>query len=82
MGKGLDYLELFYTELFTVITSKKSVQKANEGSLVLFFLFLVLAFELRAYTSSHSTSPFFVMGFFKIEYCELFLCWIFAGFKL
>jgi hypothetical protein len=34
-----------------------------------FFFFLVLEFELRAYTLSHSTSPFFfffVMGFFKI----------------
>jgi hypothetical protein len=30
----------------------------------LFYHFLVLGFELRAYTLSHSTSPFFVMGFF------------------
>jgi hypothetical protein len=31
---------------------------------VLFFFFEVLGFELRAYTSSHSTSAFIVMGFF------------------
>jgi hypothetical protein len=36
-------------------------------------LFLVaLGFELRAYTLSHSTSPFFVMGVFKIDSPKLF----------
>jgi hypothetical protein len=34
--------------------------------------FLVLGFELRAYTLSHSTSPFFVMDFFEIESFKLF----------
>jgi hypothetical protein len=34
--------------------------------LYFFFLLLVSGFELRVYTMSHSTSPFFVMGFFKI----------------
>jgi hypothetical protein len=29
-----------------------------------FFFFVVLGFELRVYTLSHSTSLFFVMGFF------------------
>jgi hypothetical protein len=39
-----------------------------------FFVFVcvVLGFELRAYTLSHSTSPFFIMGFFKIGSRELF----------
>jgi hypothetical protein len=37
-----------------------------------FFFFAVLEFELRAYTLSHSTSPFFVTGFFEIGSCELF----------
>jgi hypothetical protein len=33
---------------------------------VLFFSFVVLGFELRAYTLSHSLLlPFFVMGFFS-----------------
>jgi hypothetical protein len=48
--------------------------------------FAVLGFELRAYTFSHSTSPFIVclfiflvMGIFKIGSCELF-AW--AGFEL
>jgi hypothetical protein len=38
-----------------------------------FFLsfFSVLAFELRAYTLSHSANPF-VRVFFKIVSCELF----------
>jgi hypothetical protein len=43
-----------------------------------FFFFVVLGFELRAHTLSHSTSPFFVMGFFEIGSCKLFP-W--AGFK-
>jgi hypothetical protein len=38
----------------------------------LLFVFVVLGFELKAYTLSHSTSPFFVMSFFQIGYCELF----------
>jgi hypothetical protein len=38
----------------------------------LFFFFVVLGFELRAYTLSHSTSPTFVMGFFEIGSHELF----------
>jgi hypothetical protein len=29
------------------------------------FVFALLGFEFRAYTLSHSTSPFFVMGFFQ-----------------
>jgi hypothetical protein len=36
------------------------------------YLFAVLRFELRASTLSHSTSPFFVMGFFKIGSHKLF----------
>jgi hypothetical protein len=38
----------------------------------------VLGFEVRAYTLSHSTSPFFVMEFFEIGSHELFAL---AGFK-
>jgi hypothetical protein len=37
-----------------------------------FFFFAVPGFEFRDYTSSHSTSPFFVIGFFKIGSQELF----------
>jgi hypothetical protein len=36
------------------------------------FFFVVLEFELRAYTLSRSTSLVFVMGFFKIGSFELF----------
>jgi hypothetical protein len=36
------------------------------------WLVLVLGFELRACTSSHSASPFFVMGFLEIGSHELF----------
>jgi hypothetical protein len=36
------------------------------------FFFSVLGFELRAYTLSHSTSPFFVMGFFNRGAQKLF----------
>jgi hypothetical protein len=34
--------------------------------------FLVLEFEHRTYTLSHSTSPFFIISFFEIGSCELF----------
>jgi hypothetical protein len=42
------------------------------------FFFVVLGLELRAYTLSHSTSPFFVMGVFRDSFCEPFAQ---AGFK-
>jgi hypothetical protein len=36
-----------------------------------------MGFELRAYTLSHSTSPIFVKGFFKIKFHKLFyLGWL------
>jgi hypothetical protein len=35
--------------------------------------FPLLGFELSTYTLSHSTSPFFVMGFFKTGSHKLFL---------
>jgi hypothetical protein len=42
------------------------------------FFFVVLELELGAFTLSHSTSPFVVMGFFEIGSSELFAQ---AGFK-
>jgi hypothetical protein len=40
---------------------------ATVPSLVLFFFFMVLGFELRAYTLSHSTALFFfLMGFSRL----------------
>jgi hypothetical protein len=36
-----------------------------------FFVFAMLGFELRSYSLSHSTSPFFVMGFFAWAGFEL-----------
>jgi hypothetical protein len=33
-------------------------KKKNQTGLIFFFLFAVLEFKLRAYTLSHSTSPF------------------------
>jgi hypothetical protein len=43
-----------------------------------FFFFSVLGFEHRAFTLSHSASPFFVMGVFEIGSHELF---VHAGFE-
>jgi hypothetical protein len=40
---------------------------------------MILGFELRAFTLSHSTSPIFVMGFFKIGSLKLFAR---SGFEL
>jgi hypothetical protein len=36
------------------------------------FFFVVLRFELRTFTLSHSTSLIFVMGFFQVGSWELF----------
>jgi hypothetical protein len=47
-------------------------------SLSLSFFFVVLGFELRVSTLSHSTSPLFVMGFYKIGSHERFAL---AGFE-
>jgi hypothetical protein len=49
----------------------------RRGVFVCFFE--VLGFELRAYTLSHSTNPFFVKGVFEIASRKLF-AW--AGFEL
>jgi hypothetical protein len=43
----------------------------REIAKALFFFLVVLEFELRAFTLSHSTSPIFVMGIFKIGFHEL-----------
>jgi hypothetical protein len=40
---------------------------------------MALGLEVRAYTLSYSTSPFFMMFFFEIGYLELFAQ---AGFQL
>jgi hypothetical protein len=46
--------------------------KSKEKFYFTFFFLAVLCFELRAYTLSHSTGPFFVMGFFEIGSRVLF----------
>jgi hypothetical protein len=43
-----------------------------------FIFFAILGFELRAYTSSHSTSLFFLKGFFKTGSLQRFAQ---AGYK-
>jgi hypothetical protein len=50
-------------------------RKENRGTMffyflsIFFFLCAVLGLKLRAYTLSHSTSPFVVKGFFEIGSC-------------
>jgi hypothetical protein len=39
---------------------------------VLFCFFVVLGLEFRAYTLSHTTSPFLLLGFCEIGSCKLF----------
>jgi hypothetical protein len=48
------------------------VSREKKGCFFWGGFFALLGLELRAYTLSHSTSPFFVMGFFQIESHELF----------
>jgi hypothetical protein len=53
------------------LSSNPSTTKKNNKGISLFVCFAVLELELKAYTLSHSTSPFFVMGFFEIGLLEL-----------
>jgi hypothetical protein len=46
--------------------------------MIFLLFFVVLGFELRAYTLSHSTSPFFVMSFSRNGLTDYF-AW--AGFE-
>jgi hypothetical protein len=41
------------------------VLSSQHTTFFFFFFFAVLGFKLRAYTLSHSTSPFFVKVFFR-----------------
>jgi hypothetical protein len=56
--------------------------EAHQGLAWFLFIYLFiccsLGFELRTFTLSHSTSPFFVMGFFEIGSHKLFIQ---AGFE-
>jgi hypothetical protein len=55
-----------------VLKQMPQQSKLNCIYLLFIYLFMVLGFELRTYTLSHCTSPFFVMGFFEIGSHELF----------
>jgi hypothetical protein len=70
VSSALPPIDLIARSFFTV--------RAKEPFLSFFFFLVVLGFELRAYTLSHSTCPFFVMGFFEMESPKLFAQ---AGFK-
>jgi hypothetical protein len=43
------------------------------GYYLFIFLFEVLGFELKVYTLNHSTSLIFVVVFFEVGSCELFV---------
>jgi hypothetical protein len=63
----------------TLPPKEEAEEEEEEEEVIIFFLFAVLGFEHRAYTLSQSTRPVFVIGFFKIESCDLF-AW--AGLEL
>jgi hypothetical protein len=65
---------VFFLETMNKMVVLKWLQFNGYVSTYIMFsiFFSVLRFELRAYTLSHSTSPFFVKGFFSIGSCELF----------
>jgi hypothetical protein len=50
----------------------KSLGHLGNKTFFFFFFFVVLELEFRAYTLSHSTSLFFVLGIFEIGSHELF----------
>jgi hypothetical protein len=55
--------------------TKPSTQEPFGEHIFFLIFFLVLGFELKAYTLSHSTSPFFVMVFFELGSHKLFV-WV------
>jgi hypothetical protein len=59
-------------KMYPVQDSVRMSPRTNISYLNLFFFLTVLGFELRAFTLSHSTSHFFVMGLFEIRSPELF----------
>jgi hypothetical protein len=71
--------------LFLEIVPHYTIHSLRAGAIYLGFiyfnylLFTVLGLELRVYTFSHSTSPFFCEGLFEIRSPKLFAH---AGFKL
>jgi hypothetical protein len=67
-----------HTNNFLFLDRKKRLASNLWPNFSPFFFFPILGLELRAYTLRHSTSPFFVMGFFDIGSGELFAQ---AGFK-
>jgi hypothetical protein len=70
---GSSLIHLVGTVFLVCIKRSHKVTDSCHLSLWVFLgSFAVFGFELRAYTLSHSTSPFFVMGFFEIESHKLF----------
>jgi hypothetical protein len=69
-------VEPFVSMGSATVVSTNHVWKKN--IFIYLFIFAVLGLKLRAYTLSHSTSPFFCDGFFEIGSLELF-AW--AGFE-
>jgi hypothetical protein len=57
---------------FLLFIARASILLGDKQKSLQFF-FVVLGFELTAYTLSHSTSPFFVMGVFEIG-CSRTFC--------
>jgi hypothetical protein len=49
-----------------VLPSIPNITEQLSLRILFFFFFCGMGFELRAYTVSYSTSPFFVMGVFEI----------------
>jgi hypothetical protein len=68
-----------YKDLSNLPSVKISNQAEVIFCLCFFIYFAVLGLELKAYTLSHSTSPFFVMGFYEMGSHKLFAQ---AGFEL
>jgi hypothetical protein len=66
------------TNIDVAYVLKKNLRKLFSLLSLFFFFFVVLELELRAFTSSHSTQPYFCEGFFDIGSHKLF-AW--AGFE-
>jgi hypothetical protein len=70
-GRGYGFM-WFLVSLGVHVLEAWSPVQYDDQEVVYFCVCVVLGLEFRAYTLSHFTSPFFVMGVFKLGSPKLF----------
>jgi hypothetical protein len=65
LGKTLEHISIGNNFLNRNNSNSSAVKKKDWQIRQIFFFFVVLGLELRAFTLSHSTSPIFMKGFLR-----------------